>query len=390
MALRNPPTWLQQGSHMAVDDRLMLQSVVPHGGVADIGSMYVRQTPAPSMTVEIDSGGAFVQGTQLFNQGMYHCFNEAPIEISIAPASAQYPRIDLVVLRVYDAEVSASINECRFEVITGSAAVVPITPPLPVNSIPLATVEVPAEATQILGVNIADERIFARTRSAPEWITSEQSPVEAIAGEQFFETDTGRPRYWNGTALRYPGHRAVATSTLRPSDAYTGLEIFETDTGRILTYQSGKWMLTGGKVPYVTLRRTTVSSAFAANAWLPISWNAVADGDTSMWNAGTPERVTVPIDGIYLCVSQWKLDDTNTGGDLFSGFSVQNLSSRRYRGQSMLRATGAASDINSSALIPMSAGEWVQAELYTRIANVFIMSTVEISPRFQVTWMRPR
>ena len=50
MALRTPPSWLQNGSHPAENDRLTTTGVIWRtGGVADYGSMRVSQSGTPAM-----------------------------------------------------------------------------------------------------------------------------------------------------------------------------------------------------------------------------------------------------------------------------------------------------------------------------------------------------
>jgi hypothetical protein len=54
MALRNPPSWLQNGSHPAENDRLTTTGAIWNvKGIADYGSFKVSQSGTPAMTVSV-------------------------------------------------------------------------------------------------------------------------------------------------------------------------------------------------------------------------------------------------------------------------------------------------------------------------------------------------
>lgn len=227
----------------------MIQSLVANSGVAGPYDLYVQQTAAPSMTVEVTAGAAFIYGTQLTNQGVYHCYNDAPEIVTIAPASGQYPRKDIVVLRVYDAEVSGIESTSRIEVVVGSASVVPLAPSVPANSLLLATVDVPAGASQISGVNILTNRVRAKSGLASDVdvVTSATRPALPYTGQRIFESDTKQMPYFDGSAWQALPHLTV-TSTTRPlaGKRYTGQIIYETDTKRLLMFDGSYWMKIGG------------------------------------------------------------------------------------------------------------------------------------------------
>lgn len=126
----------------------------------------VSQNGTPNMGVSVAAGTAFVKGTSATFQGLYHVFNDAAKSITLAAADATNPRIDLIVARIRDAAyVAGSSNTWTLEAVTGAAiGATPFEPPLPVSSLLLATVNVPAGATSITNANITDRRPLAPLR----------------------------------------------------------------------------------------------------------------------------------------------------------------------------------------------------------------------------------
>lgn len=164
MALRTPPSWLQNGSHTAENDRLTATSSIWNtAGVTDYGNMFVTPTGTPSMAVQIAAGTALIAGTQTSTQGFYIAYNDASTTISIAPSNATNPRIDLVVVTVQDAFYGGTANnQVIFQAITGTPAASPVAPSAPANSFILAQVLVGAGVTSISSGNITDKRTFAQ------------------------------------------------------------------------------------------------------------------------------------------------------------------------------------------------------------------------------------
>ena len=53
MALRTPPSWLQNGSHPAENDRLSMQAVIATSGIIATASLAVTQPAAPGLAVQV-------------------------------------------------------------------------------------------------------------------------------------------------------------------------------------------------------------------------------------------------------------------------------------------------------------------------------------------------
>ena len=159
MTLRTPPSWLQNGSHPAENDRLTMQALYSTTGTIGSSSLAVTQSATPGMSVQIASGWAAIVGTTQANMGVYTAYNDAAATATIATANATNPRIDLVCLTVNDAYYTGSTNNVVINVVTGTPAASPTVPATPANSIALAKVAVGANVTSIVNANITDLRV---------------------------------------------------------------------------------------------------------------------------------------------------------------------------------------------------------------------------------------
>jgi hypothetical protein len=163
MALRTPPSWLQNGSHPAENDRLTAQALWRTSGIVGSTDLQVTQNATPGMTVYVTSGWAAIVGTTQTNMGTYVAYNDATTTLTITAANATNPRIDIVVVTVSDSYYTGSTNTVAFQVIAGTPAVSPAAPSVPANSLLLANIAVAANATQILNANITNVATQATT-----------------------------------------------------------------------------------------------------------------------------------------------------------------------------------------------------------------------------------
>jgi hypothetical protein len=163
MTLRTPPSWLQNGSHPAENDRLTTQALWATTGIIKSDSLAVTQNSPAGLTVLVSSGWAAIVGTTQANMGTYVGYNDATVVLSITTADPTNPRIDLVCLTVNDAYYTGALNNAVLQVVAGTPAGSPVAPALPANSISLATVAVGAGATAITNANITDTRVLVTT-----------------------------------------------------------------------------------------------------------------------------------------------------------------------------------------------------------------------------------
>jgi hypothetical protein len=179
MTLRTPPSWLQNGSHPAENDRLTTQALWATTGIIKSTSLAVTQNSPVGMSVLVASGWAAIVGTTQSNMGTYVAFNDAETVVTITTANPTNPRIDLLCATVQDAYYTGSQNNVVFQVVAGTPATSPVVPSLPANSIALAEIAVAAGVLSINNGNITDRRVLVTT-NIPE--TGDISEVIAGTG----------------------------------------------------------------------------------------------------------------------------------------------------------------------------------------------------------------
>lgn len=163
MTLRTPPSWLQNGSHPAENDRLSMQALYSTTGIIGTSSLEVTPNSPAGMSVRVASGWAAIVGTTQANMGVYTVYNDATQVLTVTTADPTNPRIDRVVITVQDAYYSGAFNDVIFQVLAGTPAGSPVAPAVPANSISLATIAVGAGVTQINAGNITDTRVDVTT-----------------------------------------------------------------------------------------------------------------------------------------------------------------------------------------------------------------------------------
>jgi hypothetical protein len=179
MTLRTPPSWLQNGSHPAENDRLTTQALWATTGIINSSSLAVTQNSPVGMSVIIAGGWAAIVGTTQANMGTYVGYNDAPTVVAITTANPTNPRIDLICMTVQDAYYTGASNNVIFQVVAGTPAGSPVVPSVPANSIALAEVSVAAGALSITTGNITDRRVLVTT-NIPE--TGDITAVTAGTG----------------------------------------------------------------------------------------------------------------------------------------------------------------------------------------------------------------
>jgi hypothetical protein len=164
MALRTPPSWLQNGSHPAENDRLTNAALYTTTGIIGATSFAVTAQGTPNMTVNVASGHAAVVSSTA-NAGTYVVYNDATVISTITTADVSLPRIDRVVVTVNDSAYSGALDNVVLTVVAGTPAASPAAPATPNNSISLATIAVAAGATSITAGNITDTRTAITSRA---------------------------------------------------------------------------------------------------------------------------------------------------------------------------------------------------------------------------------
>ncbi|WMX45548.1 hypothetical protein RGF97_12735 [Streptomyces roseicoloratus] len=102
-------------------------------------------TSASAMEAIVSEGRAVIQGD--VSEGVYPVTLPVSETVTFAPGDAQFDRIDLVVLRIYDRLYEGTRNEAVIEVLQGLPETDPKAPPAPARSLPLYEVRVPVGAS---------------------------------------------------------------------------------------------------------------------------------------------------------------------------------------------------------------------------------------------------
>lgn len=249
MALRTPPSWLQNGSHPAENDRLSMQALIATTGILGSSSLEVSPNSPVGMSVRVASGWCGIVGTLQANMGVYTVYNDAVQTLTITTADPTNPRIDRVVITVQDAFYSGAFNDVIFQVIAGTPAGSPVAPATPANSISLATVAVGAAVTQINAGNITDTRVTATTNlptgdltevlaGTGITVTNGTGPVPTVAIDNTVATLTGTQTLTNKT-LTSPTINGGAWNIGINAQTGTSYTTVLADNGKLVTLSNG-------------------------------------------------------------------------------------------------------------------------------------------------------
>ena len=185
----------------------------PAHGVVRATDFAVTQNGTPNMSVNVAAGGAFIRGTQSANQGAYHVYNDATVNLAVTAANPTNGRRDLVIAQVRDAYYSGATNDARITVVTGTAAASPVDPSLASfpNALVLARITVAALDTAINTADITDLRPIANIAGKlPSFTTTAlastaiPSPVDGQGYYLNINTIAEGPWYWHGSSYRLP------------------------------------------------------------------------------------------------------------------------------------------------------------------------------------------
>jgi len=300
MALRTPPSWLQNGSHPAENDRLTTTGILwKSQGVADYGSMKVSQSGTPAMTVSIAAGHALIAGTQTSNQGFYISYNDAATTVAIATASPTLPRIDKIVVTVQDSFYGGTANnQVIFQALTGTPNASPVAPATPANSISLATIAVAANQTTVVNGNITDTRTTAElteTIISASATAANTLALEGIVGQTGkllrINDNTGTQKFavsLDGTLTFQDGSTQTTAATYDPN--------FTVNTQSGTTYT----LVAGDAQKLVTLSNAsaiTLTVASNATQALPVGTQITISqfgvGQVTVVGASSPNPVTI-------------------------------------------------------------------------------------------------
>lgn len=300
MALRTPPSWLQNGSHPAENDRLTITGTIWNGaGVVDYGDMKVNATATPSMAVTIAAGSAIIAGSQTATQGNYIAYNDAQITTAISTANPSLARIDRVCLVVQDAYYGGTANnQVITQVVTGTPSGSPVAPAAPANSLTIATVLVAAAVTTITSGAITDTRTYASftdTVTKASNTLADSLTINGIAsqtGKALRVNDSTGALKWGvsptGTVTWPDGTTQVTSSVYNPNltinnQTGTAYTLNATDAQKFVTF-------TNAATQIVTIAPNSIQ---ALQTGTQIQLSQLGTGQVTIVGATSPSVVTV-------------------------------------------------------------------------------------------------
>lgn len=152
--------WQQNVEYTAREDRSVLAALLSEGVLdPDDGGLLVTERAAgASMSVDVAAGTCVVEGTEQADQYTYLCVFEDGDNLPVDSADPSDPRVDRVVVRVYDSAVSGTVDKAEVEVLTGTPDASPEPPSVPDSAVTLALVTVNAGTASITDADVSDER----------------------------------------------------------------------------------------------------------------------------------------------------------------------------------------------------------------------------------------
>jgi hypothetical protein len=225
------------------------------------------------MGVTVDTGIAYVPGTEGSTQGAYACVNATATNLTVTAAHASLSRFDIVVFRVYDTAYSGALNQCALEVIAGTPSGSPVAPAAPANSITLARITVGAAVTSIVNANILDTRPFQGAGIVPVGTFTDLSGFVPFDGQGAYVRSEDTIYWYNGTTWLRDYRRGTPVGFIASTSNSAAIGTTETviqtcpsatykaNTAYKLSIEWGCIMSATTNYPVVAVRKTDVAGA---------------------------------------------------------------------------------------------------------------------------------
>ncbi|WP_299534897.1 hypothetical protein [uncultured Streptomyces sp.] len=260
-------------------------------GKSLMSAFYVFSSTA-GMTATVAPGRAVVQGSEA--AGAYPVVLTDYTTVVFADGDANNPRIDLVVLRIYDAQVDKSgRTEAVLEIVQGAPEGNPQVPQTPAASLPLATVRVPAGASVGTG-GIAWASAVANLRTS----TVAAGGILPLYGNtnepgaypgQYRDIGVQLQRWDGNTWVGYPSQLGgIAPTGQLAAGGYVGQ--YRDNNGRLERWSGTDWVLA---VPNPAFSYNTDGGYCKTTTWTEAVTDTVGPTITTTFTAPVSGRVLV-------------------------------------------------------------------------------------------------
>jgi hypothetical protein len=207
------PLYLQTKKYDARADRKWWQNFM-NQGVVNKSTGALAITFNTGMTLNVAAGAAWVKGNNVDRQGMYHILLDDASTLTVDTADGDDPRIDTVIVRVFDHLYDGSgYYKGRIEIVPGTPTTGASLSNLngkndlsdlddgSLSALALAYVLVPAGATSLTStaVNILDARVNITLKSEAMTNAIGQGtsfPTSPANGEYIYEADAANGILW--------------------------------------------------------------------------------------------------------------------------------------------------------------------------------------------------
>lgn len=242
----------------------------PEGGIlpgAGLSSLGVSATsPSASMAVTVAAGSCVVPRSG--GEHAYECRLPTAGNVDIAAADGTNPRIDQIVARIRDGDLSDPVGPLAtrgflIEVEKGTAAAVPV--PKDLSALPpclvLAEVRVDAGVTSIVSGKISDKRYFTRAAGAPRIDYNAESRAGNGPWDLRQRFSTGALDTWD-SALNSGAGGWVPLADPRAWTSYTPTVVMTTPSGTVV----GRYWRSGRRVSVEIIFTAGVGAALGTGA----------------------------------------------------------------------------------------------------------------------------
>jgi hypothetical protein len=240
-----------------------------------------------TMTAVVHPGRAVVQGAG--TRGAYPVALDEDVTVSFAPGDAQYGRLDLVVLRVYDDEADGSgRSEAAVEAVQGTPAAVPAAPAVPGLALPLFQVAVPAGTSAGTGgipwaTALTDLRTTLVSVGGILPVYNNATVAGSYRGQYQDNEGEGTLQRWSGTAwVPYPrALGGIAPAGVLTTGGYPG-QYRDTAAGQLQRWNGSSWQLAAPGPAFTqsldagSTTSTTYTAALADTAVTSLALNFTA------------------------------------------------------------------------------------------------------------------